>query len=181
MSINFSYGKWLTHAFAHPVLVVDDEDFKRGEVAGIALANGFLCDYAKSAPEGWAKIVSNPTRYVMIVTDNSMPTEKNIGSDDYDYSSLEGLDLLDDNHRSVGGNEGLQLIRRIRQSPSLSSSEVIMYTGSGVRQQAEALGAKYIQQELYLLNDILREKSELYDKAVQNPKKAKRKFWNFLK
>jgi len=172
MAINFTWEEWAAHISNHKILAVDDEDIKLGHVMGIAWANGFGCDFARSASEAWGKLLSGKTKYELMVTDNSMP-KQNVGADGYDYSSADGLDLLEAKARE-SGNEGLQLIRRIRQNPALRGLEIVIYTGSDVRQQAEALGAQYIQRELYVLNEILRERSELYKAAAQNPTKIQK-------
>ncbi len=177
MALNFTNEVYRDHLFRHQVLVVDDEDRKLGEMTGIALANGFLCDFARSAPEAWSKLSKEPTRYELMISDNSMPT-RDEPDDGYDYSGNDGLPLLGANDRF---NEGLQLLRRVRDHPQLRSLDVIIYTGGGGREQAEALRATYIQQQPYILNDILRERSELYREAAQNPKEAKKGFLDFLK
>lgn len=181
MAINFTHEDWQMHATLHKILVADDADFKRGEIAGIAFANGFGCDLAKSAPEAWSKLTSGKTSYDLMIADNSMPPEPSIGPDGYNYSSADGLDALDPRH-SGSGNEGLQLVRRIRQDPDFGKLEIIVFTGSGVGAQAEALGARYVQTtEMYLLNDILRERSELYREATQAPREKRKRVWDILR
>jgi len=134
------------------ILVVDDEDIKLGEIAGIAMANGFSCDYARSAPEAWIKLSENPAKYILMISDNSMPTN-DTSKDGYDYNTNNGLPLLsiDDNL-----NQGLQLLRRVREHPILQSLDVIIYTGGSGREQVEALGATYIQQQPPVLDEILK-------------------------
>jgi len=187
MTIDFSEDEWREHYFKHKILIVDDEQLKKGEVDGIASVNGFSFNFAKNPYEAWDKLTSNIGQYELMVVDNSMYTSN---EDVIKYN--EGLEKslhIFGSGDPRNGNEGLQLIKRVRQHPELKDLEIIMYSGSGVREQAEALGAMYISFELYLLNEILREKSELYQKVVENPKnevvkesvEKKKSIWDFLK
>lgn len=179
MTINFTEQEWENHLKKNTVLIIDDEEYKRQRAAGIALANGFFFECAKSADEGWEKIYNQRNdltpKYSLVIVDNSMQNSK---SDiRFDYSTLNGLDAELLGSRHLENNQGLQLVRRIRNYPflenidfvrktkdfpSLANLEFVMYSGSDVEKQAEALEIKFIGEKLYLLNDILRSKSELY-------------------
>ncbi|MFC1648041.1 response regulator [Nanoarchaeota archaeon] len=176
MAINFTHQDWQSHVFHNPVLVVDDEDRKLQEMTVLALANGFQPEYARNASEAWSKLTVGNHGYVLMITDNGMTTPINVETGDYDYSSLGGLDKLENINR-FGGNEGLQLIRRVRQHPELQGLDIIMYSGSGVGRQAEALGADYVSStEPYMLNELLRERSALYTDAAANPQTLGQRF-----
>ncbi|MFT4304386.1 MAG: response regulator [Candidatus Woesearchaeota archaeon] len=166
MALNFTDLDYSMHLAMHTILAVDDEDIHLGAVRGIALANGFACEIARSPVEAWKKLSKNPYGYELLISDNSMPSINQPDSE-YDYSTNEGLIHLANN---IGCNEGLQLLRRIRNEQKLSSLDVIIYTGSDVEKQVEAFNAIYIQKQPHILNDILRERSELYRDASENPK-----------
>ncbi|MFH1072325.1 MAG: hypothetical protein V1743_02760 [Nanoarchaeota archaeon] len=169
----FTEQEYQAHLLRHQILVVDDEERKLWEVVDIALANGFYCSLANSAPEAWEKLTASPTRYELMVCDKSMPTILE-SKDGYDYNGNEGLPLIPASHRY---NQGLQLLRRVRSHPQLKSLDVIIYTSGGGKEQTEALGATYVyMQDVYELNEILRQRSELYREAVKAPEQQKKDF-----
>ena len=129
MGCDFTHEEYRQHLFSHSILVVDDSERKLGEVGAIAEINGFLCDYARSAPEAWQILIEKPTKFELMICDNSMPSREE-SDDDYDYSNNDGLTFMaaDDMY-----NEGLQLLRRVREHPQLKNLDVIIYTGGGLK------------------------------------------------
>ena len=59
-----------------------------------------------------------------MVSDNSMPYVPS-SKDEHNYRGNEKLPLV---NQAFDFNEGLQLLRRIRETPSLESLDVIIYT-----------------------------------------------------
>jgi hypothetical protein len=62
----------------------------------------------------------------------------------------------------VSGREGLALVKMLKESPRFDGLDVVVLSGADVEREVEKLGAVFAGTRLYLLNEILREKSGLY-------------------
>ncbi|GEM_PF-4640969 len=168
MDLQFSDEEYRLHLIKHNILIVDDEDYKRYLAGGVALANGFFPQYAKTPEEAWNLL--NTRKYDLLISDNYMPTKEK--DPEFDYDTNTGLHKLKD----FRGNQGLQLLRRIKSTETLKDLEVIIYTGSGEKEQTIELGGIYVGQNLPLLNEILRQRSNL----LRNVKIPRTGYWKFL-
>jgi DNA-binding NarL/FixJ family response regulator len=142
---NFSHDIYLNHAQTHRILIADDEERKRFEAGGVALANGFDYVMTTCASEAWIELNAHPAKYDMLISDISMVER---------YGKLLG-DV-------VRGKEGLALVKAVKENSIFKDLEVVVLSGGDFQKEVEMLGAVFAGTKLYLLNEILREKSELY-------------------